>query len=108
MPCSPGMAGCHRGCLHRRFVQDYRIERHRQELAREDVTGGYEAEEADHPPIITFKKWLIDHAGMSAPDDIIEDDPYYGGDPYATQDEEERECHPAGGQAARPTAAVAL
>lgn len=63
MPCSPGMSECKRGCLHRRFVMDYRIERHAAEILREEETGAYATEIAAYPAIITFKKWLVDHAG---------------------------------------------
>lgn len=78
MPCSPGMAKCRRGCLHRAFVRDYQVERNRQEVAREAITGGYATEEADHPPLVTFKTWLVDHAGMSGFDESLEDyEPIY-------------------------------
>lgn len=68
MPCPPRMVGCRRGCLHRAFVQDYRVERARQEGVREDATGGYATELAEYPEIVTFKSWLVDHAGPQQED----------------------------------------
>ena len=58
MPCSARMIGCKRSCLHRQMVQEYRLERHRQELVREAETNGHAAELALYPPIVTFKDWL--------------------------------------------------
>lgn len=59
------MDKCKKSCAHRRFVMDYRIERHRQELEEEAATLGYEEEirlrrESGLSPI-TFKKWLLGH-----------------------------------------------
>ena len=72
MPCSPGMRNCVATCAHRRFVRDYQSERMRQEMTREDVTGGYATEISEHPPIITFKQWLVDHAApVSDVDDTV-------------------------------------
>lgn len=68
MPCSPGMSSCRAGCGHRALVMAYRVERHRQEMAREAVTGGYATELAEHPPLITFAEWLTQHAA-DVPDD---------------------------------------
>jgi hypothetical protein len=56
------MRGCVATCAHRRFVRDYQAERWRQEIERDAATGGYATELSEHPPIITFKKWLTDHA----------------------------------------------
>lgn len=67
MPCSPGMRGCRRGCLHRQLVMDYRAERWRQEALREEATGGYATELAEHAPIVTFRDWLEQH--RADPDD---------------------------------------
>lgn len=63
MPCSPGMRKCRRGCLHRMLVDDYRSERHRQVIERENATGGYESEIAEYGQIVTFKSWLQQMAG---------------------------------------------
>lgn len=67
MPCSPGMTACHRRCLHRLKVLDYRIERERQVVDREAETGGYATEVAGFGDIITFKQYLIDTAGEPPP-----------------------------------------
>lgn len=63
MPCARGMHGCRADCLHRRKVLDYRVARHAAELAREQATGGYAAELAEHAPLLTFRQYLIDTAG---------------------------------------------
>lgn len=70
--------GCHRGCLHRRSVLDYRAARAAWEALREsdvivDVAGAagadvaaYQLEDDDFArafPPPTFREWLIDHAG---------------------------------------------
>lgn len=57
------MTGCRRECAHRRFVGDYRIERERAVVAREEATGGWPTEVAEAGPIVTFKRWLEGHAG---------------------------------------------
>lgn len=59
MPCSPGMRACRALCVHREMVQAYRLERGRQEVEREEATGGYATEIAEYPPLITFKDWLV-------------------------------------------------
>lgn len=66
MPCSPGMTKCHRRCLHRQKVQEYRDARAAAEAAREDATGLYEAEVAEYGRLITFKDWLIATAGAAS------------------------------------------
>lgn len=63
MPCQTNMTGCRRGCLHRAFVRDYHAAREAAELRRESATGGYPTETAEHGPILTFRDWLIQHAG---------------------------------------------
>lgn len=63
MPCSPGMTRCRKGCRHWAFVNDYRVAREAAELQRDAATRGHATEIAEHPPIITFKDWLQDHAG---------------------------------------------
>ena len=68
MPCSPGMRGCKSGCAHRALVLQYRAERAAAEGLREGATSGYETELAEYPPIITFKKYIIDHAGQQEED----------------------------------------
>ena len=75
MPCSPGMRNCVATCAHRRFVRDYQAERVRQEAVRDEVTKGYETELADHPEIVTFKSWLIDHKAPSPDDASVEPTP---------------------------------
>jgi hypothetical protein len=63
MPCSPGMRACHRRCLHRQLVHEYRTARHAAELAREAGTLGYATEEALAGPLEpTFRQWLEGHA----------------------------------------------
>jgi len=57
------MRACKSSCLHRRLVLDYRAARHAAELQREQATGGYAAELAEHAPIITFQQYLIDTKG---------------------------------------------
>lgn len=62
MPCSPGMAACHRLCGHRSKVRDYRAERSRQLEVAERVTANYATEYAEYVeahPIVTFKQWLL-------------------------------------------------
>jgi hypothetical protein len=66
MPCKPRMAGCRRGCLHRRLVFDYRNARQAAEALRGELTLGYAAEakiaEAELGPIEpTFKQWIVGH-----------------------------------------------
>jgi hypothetical protein len=76
MPCAPGMSLCAATCAHRRFVHDYRTERRRQAGAREDVTKGYAAELADHPPIVDFKTWLLSHSSdLSLSDAMVDPTP---------------------------------
>lgn len=65
MPCTPGMRGCQITCRHRELVQDYRLERWRQEQAAEQASAGYRAELADYLrdcPLITFQQWLTGRA----------------------------------------------
>lgn len=50
------------------MVLDYRSERDRQESMRDATTGGYAAELAEHPPLVTFRSWLEAHAAP-APED---------------------------------------
>ncbi len=61
--CTKGMSGCAMTCLHRAMVLDYRLARHNDEQRRDEVTAQWPAEEAlyaeGHPPLITFKAWLI-------------------------------------------------
>ena len=77
MPCSPGMRNCRAACGHRAFVRQYQEERLRQELVADHSSLGYETELAAYvaaKPLITFKKWLIDHTA-SDPDDMVEPTP---------------------------------
>lgn len=66
MPCAEGMRRCRRDCLHRRLVLNYRDARDAYERWVEEVSIGYETEAAqvrqEHPGI-TFKDWLLGHAG---------------------------------------------
>lgn len=68
MPCTKQMRGCAASCLHRAMVEDYRLARHNDEQARDAVTSQWPADEAlyaeQHPPLITFKAWLI---GLATP-----------------------------------------
>jgi hypothetical protein len=62
-PCSPR----HRSCspAHSALVEDYRSERHRQEIALEAITGGHIADkqhwEAKGGKLIDFADWLKAH-----------------------------------------------
>lgn len=60
------MRRCVASCAHRRKVQEYRVERVRQEMVADSVSGGHETEYLEylerHGPLITFKQWLIDTA----------------------------------------------
>ena len=61
MACSRGMLDCTARCQHWALVQAYRIERERQENARENAGGVYgpESEEwAAYGPLVTFHEWL--------------------------------------------------
>lgn len=67
MPCSPGMRACHRRCLHRQLVHEYRTARHAAQLERDGLTGQYPAEEAlakaEFGPVSpSFREWLEGHA----------------------------------------------
>jgi hypothetical protein len=65
MPCSKGMTGCRRQCLHRGLVLDYRAERQRQEQLADQHSCGYVTERAEYlltHPLITFRDWLRWHA----------------------------------------------
>jgi hypothetical protein len=55
------MAGCSASCLHRQLVEHYRIERERQLVERELVTGGYATELDEHGPVVSFRDWLVQH-----------------------------------------------
>jgi hypothetical protein len=64
-------------------VQDYRDERHRQELELEKATGGYDADKADYfarggKPLINYKSWLRSQKGPEegqASHDVYTPDP---------------------------------
>ena len=59
-------------------MRDYQSERARQEMVADDVSIGYATERAmylERKPLITFKKWLIDHAGPSDPGATVEPTP---------------------------------
>ena len=68
------MRSCVASCAHRRFVRDYQSERARQEMVRDAATLGYETELSEHPDIITFKRWLIDHKAPEPSEDPTPDD----------------------------------
>lgn len=57
-------------------MRDYQAERTRQEMVRDAETLGYATEAEGLPPLVTFKKWLIDHAGPSDPDASVEPTPH--------------------------------
>ena len=70
MPCARGMrmstgtpgSGCKASCLHRRLVEEFRLERHAWELLLEAAANGHATEEAEFrasspPPM--FKDRLI-------------------------------------------------
>lgn len=62
MACPPGMRGCAATCGHRLFVDGYRQERQRAEIAGENASLGYAEELRDwiaDNPMPTFKDWLI-------------------------------------------------
>lgn len=67
MPCTKQMRSCSTNCLHRQFVEQYRLAREAAERKREDETAGYPAEMAAYPPIMTFKQWLQDMVGWNTP-----------------------------------------
>lgn len=47
------------------MVEDYRAARERDEIKRDEVTIGYEADEALYDgPMVTFKSWLTQIAGQ--------------------------------------------
>lgn len=78
MPCSPGMRGCHRLCLHRERVRDYHRERRAQDLRAETATNGYDTELAVyfHPhdgqeTRLLFKDWLIATANPPEDEDAV-------------------------------------
>lgn len=71
--CSPRQDKCKASCLHRQLIQDYRIERHRQEMVEESETLGYATElkmrrEAGLRPI-TFREWITGLKRQDDPDD---------------------------------------
>jgi hypothetical protein len=64
VPCSAKHKHCTKA--HSELVWGYRVERRRQELDLEAITGGYAADKADYlarggRPLITFKQWLAAH-----------------------------------------------
>lgn len=78
MPCAKGMRGCHRSCLHRRLVEQYRDARDAREALRESATPApstvpgisgsgvvmAQLEPGDfavHVPPVLFKDWLREH-----------------------------------------------
>lgn len=70
MPCKTGMSGCKRGCLHRLMVGEYRLAREAAEAKRDAECLGYATELAAYPPIITFKKWLVDGARTAYEEEV--------------------------------------
>lgn len=58
MPCTPGMRGCHRACLHRQLVEEYRVARIADELKRENDTHGFKTEMEEYRELITFAAYL--------------------------------------------------
>lgn len=69
MSCAKGMRACRFSCLHREMVNDYRVERERQETAIEN--GEWRTRRADgevmagQEPLITFKRWMEGRRGAS-------------------------------------------
>lgn len=61
MSCSPRMTTCRSDCLHRRLVNEYRVERERQEIAAENDYRHRDGNE-NASPLITFRQWLKGHA----------------------------------------------
>lgn len=64
MPCSKGMRKCKALCLHRDFVESYRMAYWNWEEEMDRVCIGYKTEEEEYrqrnpPPL--FKDWLIHH-----------------------------------------------
>jgi len=73
MACPPGMRGCAATCGHRMFVEGYRQERKRMEIAGENASLGYAEELRDWleaNPIPTFKDWLIQSKREPMPEPI--------------------------------------
>ena len=67
MPCSKGMVGCKRSCLHRMAIeQGYRPWREYLEQERERVTNGWATEMAEYGPLPQLKDWLIASRGANA------------------------------------------
>lgn len=64
MPCSLRHKQCSR--WHSELVESYRVERHRQEVEFEGLTGGYAGDQeharAKGHSLITFGDWLKAHA----------------------------------------------
>lgn len=61
--CAKGHKGC--TAAHRDLVNSYRVERHRQEVEQEGLTGGHQSDldylKAKGHKIITFADWLRHH-----------------------------------------------
>jgi len=71
------MDKCKVDCRHRALVEDYRVERHRQEMVEEVETLGYATElrmrrEAGLRPI-TFKEWICGQRDERSDDHQAED-----------------------------------
>lgn len=64
-PCTPTHTAC--SPAHADLVRSYRIERHRQEVQLELITGGHRADrehwKAKGGKLITFAEWLALHKG---------------------------------------------
>lgn len=59
MPCTPRMSNCRLSCRHRTMVLEYRAARAAAEAERESATSMYPTELAEHPPLLTFRDWLV-------------------------------------------------
>ena len=60
MPCSPGMRGCRRDCLHRDMVSQYHDQRDARDALRETEMYMQHEDvefEKEFPPV-HFKQWL--------------------------------------------------
>lgn len=64
-PCSTKHKSC--SPAHADLVNNYRIERHRQEVIQEDITGAYPGDiehwKAKGGKLISFRSWLKAHKG---------------------------------------------
>jgi hypothetical protein len=69
VPCSTGMARCHRACRHRAFVGEYRAARENDVQRAEEASNGWATEYQEYVrdnPLLTFHEWLKRMKGWGA------------------------------------------